>query len=104
MSDTGPKSAIELAMERLRRKDEEEGVVQQSLTDAQKSAIAEARNLCEARVAQLEVMHKSAMMRTVDPAACIELEATYRRDRERLVSERDAKIARIRAGKLGAEE
>ncbi len=97
MSD-GPKSAIELAMERLRRKDEEEGVVQRPMTDAQKAAIAEARNLCEAHVAELEVMWKSAMARTVDPAARTELELTYRRDRERLVSERDEKIARIRAG------
>ena len=101
MSD-GPKSAIELAMERLRRKDEEEGVVQRLLTDAQRAAIAEARNLCEARVAELEVMWKSAMMRTVDPAARIELERTYRRDRERVVSEREEKIARIRAGAADA--
>ncbi len=103
MSDE-PKSAIELAMERLRRKDEEEGVVQRPLTDAQKTAIADARNLCEARIAELEVMWKSAMMRTADPAARIELETTYRRDRERVVSERDEKIARIRGGASQAGE
>jgi hypothetical protein len=100
MSEAGPKSAFELAMERLRRRDEEEGVVQQPVTDAQKRAIAEARNLCEARIAELEVMHQSAMMRTFDPAARAELETAYRRDRDRFVSERDEKIARIRAGTL----
>ena len=104
MSEAGPKSAFELAMERLRRRDEEEGVVQRPLTDAQRSAIAEARNLCEARVAELEVMHQSAMMRTFEPEARAELEASYRRDRERLISERDGKIARIRAGGLDASE
>jgi hypothetical protein len=98
MSETGPKSAFELAMERLRRKDEEEGVAQQSLTDSQKAAIAEARNVCEARVAELEVMHKSELMRTVEPEARQKLEAGYRHDRERVTAERDAKIERIRTG------
>ena len=97
MSEGAPKSAFELAMERLRRKDEEEGLVQRPLTEAQKAAIAEARNLCEARIAELEVMHKSTMARTPDPAARAELEAMYRRDRERLISDRDEKVARIRA-------
>ncbi len=98
MSDTGPKSAFELAMERLRKKDEEEGVVHQPISDSQKAAIAEARNIYEARVAELEVMHRSALMRTPDPAARAELEAGYRRDRERLATERDAKVERIRKG------
>jgi hypothetical protein len=40
------------------------------------------------------------MMRTFDPAARAELETAYRRDRDRFVSERDEKIARIRAGTL----
>lgn len=104
MSDAEPKSAFELAMERLRRKDEEEGVAPRPLTDSQKAAIAEARSLCEAGVAQLEVMYKSAMVRTADPAARVELEITYRRDRERLVSDRDEKIARIRTGESDTNE
>jgi hypothetical protein len=98
MSDTGPKSAVELAMERLRRKDEEAGVVQQALTDVQKAAIAEARNVYEAGVAQLEVMRQSALMRPLEPAAREEIETAYRRDREHLAADRDAKIERIRAG------
>ena len=36
MSDGAPKSAFELAMERLRKKDADEGVVEKSLTDEQK--------------------------------------------------------------------
>ncbi len=97
VSESGPKSAFEIAMERLRRKDEEEGVVQRPLTEAQKAAIAEARNVCEAGLAQLEVMHASALARTFDPAAREEIERGYRRDRERLTSERDAKIEKIRS-------
>jgi hypothetical protein len=98
MSESGPKSAFELAMERLRRKDEEEGRVEQPLSEAQKAAIAEVRNIYEARVAELEVMHRSALARTVEPAAREEMEAGYRRDRERLASDRDAKIDKIRSG------
>ncbi len=98
MPDDAPKSAIEIAMERLRRKDEESGVVQRQMTDAQRSAIAEVRNFYEARIAEREVMHKSAFARTFDPQAREELENEYRRDRERLISERDAKIERIREG------
>jgi hypothetical protein len=95
-----PKSAFEIAMERLRRKDEEEGVVPQALTDGQKAQIAEARNVYEAGIAQLEVMHRAALRRTPDPAVREALEAGYRRDRERLATERDEKIARIRGSDL----
>jgi hypothetical protein len=96
MSDDEPKSALELAMERLRKKDSDEGVTRQALTEAQKAAIAEARNLCEARLAEREVMHRSAMAKTAEPEARTLLEKEYVRDRERLIGERDAKIERIR--------
>jgi hypothetical protein len=43
MSDEGPRSAFELAMERLRQKDKEAGIDDRPLTDQQKAAIAEAR-------------------------------------------------------------
>ncbi len=97
MSDNdAPRSAYEIAMERLRRKDQEAGIVERPLTDEQKAAIAEARNVYEARIAEIEVMHRSALMRTVDPAAREELETRYRRDRERVAAERDEKIEAIR--------
>jgi len=96
MAEGGPKSALEIAMERLRQKDEAEGVVQPSLTEAQKAEIAEIRNYYEARLAEREVMHRSALARTFDPAARAEIEAEYRRDRERTVGEREAKIERVR--------
>jgi hypothetical protein len=96
MADDTPKSALELAMERLRRKDAEEGVEQRPLSDEDKAAIAEVRNFYEAKLAQLEVMHKSGISGVQDPAAAAEREAEYRREREHLNSERDAKIERIR--------
>jgi hypothetical protein len=94
----GPKSAYELAIERLRKKDEEAGVQSRPLTDAQKAAIAEIRNFYEAKLAEVEVLHHSTLRTTFDPAARAELEQEYRRDRERLTSERDSKIERARRG------
>ncbi len=96
MGEGEPKSAYELAMERLRRKDAEEGVEQRAVTEAQKNAIAEVRSLYESKLAQQDIMHQTAMMKTFDPEARAALEAEHRRERERLASERDAKIERIR--------
>src|SRR5262249_39653418 len=95
-SDTGPKSAYELAMERLRKSDEESGVERRPLTDAQKKAIAEIRNFYEAKLAELEVLHQGRLRSMVDPNERTVREQEYRRDRERLSSERDSKIERAR--------
>lgn len=97
MSEDGaPKSAYELAMERLRKKDAESGAGLAPLTDRQRAGIAEVRNFYEAKTAECEVLHQSSLRRTHDPEARAQLEDQYRRERERLASERDAKIERIR--------
>jgi hypothetical protein len=96
MSDDGPKSAYELAMERLRRKDAETGVVSGHISDAQKNAIAEVRRVAEARLAELKILHQSALAATFDPAARETLESEYRRDVQRVTDDRERKIAAIR--------
>jgi hypothetical protein len=99
MADEKPlKSAYELAMERLRQSDKDAGVEHRPLTDAQKAAIAEVRNFYEAKLAQEEVLHQSRVRRIMDPAERATADQEYRRDRERLTSERDAKIEKIRRG------
>jgi len=99
MTDEKPlKSAVELAMELLAKKDADAGVESRPLTDAQKAAIAEARNFYDAKIAEQEVLHQSKMRAAFDPAVRETLETEYRRDRERLVSERDHKIEKIRRG------
>jgi hypothetical protein len=52
MSDDEPKSALELAMERLRKKDADAGVAGTPLTDAQRTRIAEVRNFYDAKLAE----------------------------------------------------
>ena len=96
MSDEAPKSAYELAMERLRKKDRDEGVSERPLSPEQREAIAEARRVAEARLAEREILYQSAVRRIADPEAAATLEEEYRRDRERIASDRDQKIAAIR--------
>jgi len=101
--EKGPlKSAVELAMERLRKKDEESGVTSRALSDADKTAIAEIRNFYEAKLAQEDVLHQSQLRSVREPAERDVAAAQFRRERERLISERDAKIEKIRRGEKPA--
>ena len=83
-------------MERLRKKDEEAGIEERPLTPEQREAIAEVRRVAQARLAEREILHRSAVRGVADPASLEELEEQYRRDRERIVSERDRKVGEIR--------
>jgi hypothetical protein len=92
------KSSYELAMERLKKQDEASGVTTRPLTDADKAAIAEIRNFYEAKLAEEDVMHQSKMRNLLDADAREVLDQQFRRERERLSSERDAKIEKVRRG------
>jgi hypothetical protein len=96
MDEGAPKSAFELAMERLRKKDADEGVVEKALTEEQKAEIAEVRTVYSAKVAQEDILHKSKLATTWDPDERMKLEEGHRRDLQRLNDERDRKIEKIR--------
>jgi LPS O-antigen subunit length determinant protein (WzzB/FepE family) len=98
MGDGVPKSSFELAMERLRQKDAAAGVTAKPLTDAQKAAIAEVRSLYDSKIAEQDVLQQSAMknLAGADPAEVDEISRRFRRERERLASERDTKIEALR--------
>jgi hypothetical protein len=97
MADEGaPKTSFELAMERLRKKDADAGIETRAVTDEQKAAIAEARSFYGAKIAELEVMHQSKLLAILDPAEREVVEQNYRRERERLTSDRDNKIDKLR--------
>jgi hypothetical protein len=98
MGDEAPKSAFELAMERLRKKDQEAGVEERRLTEEQRAAIADVKKVYEARLAEREILHRSKLAATPDPEARAALDDDYRRDRERIVSERDRKLDEARRG------
>jgi DNA repair ATPase RecN len=95
MSDDAPKSAYELAMERLRQKDREAGE-ERPLTEAQKAAIAEVRQVHKAKSAELEILHQAALRKATTREEIERLNENLRRDAERLAGERDRKIDEIR--------
>jgi hypothetical protein len=97
-SDQPPKSAYELAMERLRKRDADEGVEHRPLDDEQKAAIAELRSFYQARIAEQEILLQSRRRKAANAAELETLEADVRRERERLASERDTKIEKVRRG------
>ncbi len=97
MSDDGsPKSAYELALERLRRKDREAGIEERPLTDAQRERIAELRRVYEARLAEREILHQGELRRARDLEQRDQLEEQYQRERERIAAERERKLEEVR--------
>ena len=100
MSEDKPlKSALELAMERLKKSDADAGIVERPLSDKQKAEIAEARSFYGSKIAEQEVLLQSKLRSTFDPAERETLEQELRRVRERFASERDARIEKIRREK-----
>jgi hypothetical protein len=96
VTDDGPKTAYELAMERLRRKDQEGGVVERPLTAEQKAAIAEARRVHEAKVAEREILHRAALRQAKSHEEVAKLNEELARDCDRYLRDRDRKIAEVR--------
>ena len=94
--DGAPKTAYELAMERLNKKDKDEGVKAKPLGEKQRAAIAEARSVAEAKLAEREILFTSQRAAVADPDARETREQEYRRDRERISNDRDRKIEEIR--------
>ena len=91
-----PKSAVELAMERLRQKDADSGVAGRPPTDEQRALIADARNLHASKVAELEILHRSRMAGLFDPAERGQADEAYRRDLARLHDDLERRIAKVR--------
>jgi hypothetical protein len=96
MTDESPKSAVELAMERLRRKDAETGVEERALTEEQRSEIAEIKRVYSAKVAEAEILHRSALMTIGNPEERTRLQQGHRRDLERFREDQERKLQAIR--------
>jgi hypothetical protein len=94
--DEAPKSAYEIILERLKKKDREDGVEERLLSGEQKDRIAEVRRVYEARLAEREILHQSSRRKAPDLETLDRLEQEYQRDRERITSERDRKLDEAR--------
>src|SRR5215831_16377358 len=95
MANEGPKSAYELAMERLRQKDKEESVEDRPLSEEQKAAIAEVRQFFTAKSAELDILHRAAIAGAKSHEEIEHLNDNLPRDKERRARDRDRKIARM---------
>lgn len=90
------KSAYELALERL----EGQGIErprEESLSDAQRVQVADHRRQAEAKLAELEILHRDRLRKLGEPEAREKEEEDYVRERRRIEEQRDAKIARTRS-------
>jgi hypothetical protein len=96
--DDSPKSALEVAMARLRQKDAERGEQAAPLTDDQKTRIAEVRQAAQAKLAQEDILYKDSLTRVRDPEAFAKLEAEHRMDVQRINQDADRKVEKIRGG------
>jgi len=96
MTDESPKTAYELAMERLRRKDAADGVEEREVSKEQKAEIAEIKRVYAAKMAEAEIMHKSKIMALMDPEQRALAEQGHRRDLERMRDDQERKLAKLR--------
>ena len=89
------KSAYELALERLATQGIEpprEG----GLTAEVREKVAEARKKTEAKIAELEILHRDALRKNPDPVAREKSEEEYLRERRRLEDEGERQVAKLR--------
>jgi hypothetical protein len=92
---SGMKSAYELALERLERQGIEPPR-EEALSAEAREQIAETRRQAEAKLAELEILHRDKMRSLAEPAKRDEQEDYYQRERRRIESDRDAKIEKLR--------
>ena len=92
---SGMKSAYEIALERL----EKQGIErprEESLSAEVLDKIGEARRQAEAKLAELEILHRDKLGKS-DPFKRQEDEDNYVRERRRIEDDRDRKIEKLRA-------
>lgn len=92
---SGMKSAYELALERM----EKQGIDrprEEGLTGEVREQVAEARRQAEAKLAELEILHRDRLRKIHDPAKRQEEEEEYVRERRRIEDDRERKINKLR--------
>ena len=93
MSDR-PKSAVELAMEKLAAQD---SMAVKPLTEEQKREVAEIRNRYKARIAGLEVKAQSERAKASDPQEIEKINQHLQSERERLTYEMEKAVEKVKS-------
>src|SRR5271169_4954290 len=92
------KTSFELAMERLKAEDREAGTKKETPLTKKKGAIAEARRIATARLAEREILFKDAMKKMADAEARAAAEREYQIDRQRINDDCERAVEEIRRG------
>jgi hypothetical protein len=91
------KSAYELALERMDR----EGIErprEDAISAETRAEMDQVRRRAEAKLAELEILHRDRWRKLADPAAREEEEKEYLAERRRIEEERDRKLEKLRGG------
>ena len=95
--DAPPKSAFELAMERLQAEDRAAGIEHRPLTDKQKEQIAELRQTAKARIAELEILRQKNLQESGgDPERIHEINQHFEIDKGRVESKLESDVRAIK--------
>ncbi len=95
MSEDEPKTAIEVAMEKLRAR----GDFQESkLTDAQRAEIAEIRSYYKAKIAELEIKQESKMKQVATLEELESLKEALAREKNQFNKQMEEKVQKVRRG------
>lgn len=89
------KSAYELALERL----DQQGIErprEEGLSDTARAEIAELRSKADAKLAELQILHRDRLAQARDATSHRQEEDEYRRERRRIEEDRDRKIVQAR--------
>src|SRR3989442_15728044 len=99
----GMKSALELAMEKLKARTSEESTA--SLTDAQRQEISDLRKQYDAKIAEKDIMLQADIRQLIQRrppqealVAAQELREKFQQTKKALQEELEAKIATVRSG------
>ena len=98
----GMKSSYELALERLERQGIERPR-EESLSEEARTQVAQVRQQAEAKLAELEILHRDRLRALGDPVQRREEEEEYVRERRRIEDERARKIAKARELRIDRE-
>ena len=94
-SDEGaPKSAFELAMEKLKARGDYQ---ERKLTNEQKAEIADIRSRYRSRIAQAEIEHQSKLSSVSTYEELEKLKTDLAREKERLNAEMEEKVVEVRS-------
>ena len=92
--DDEPKTAVELAMEKLEARDDFKEV---KLTDEQKVEIADIRSRYRAQIAEFEIQHEGQVPAVGSLEEAEVLRAELKKEKQRLEEEMEKRVSDVRA-------